>query len=87
MFAFCVSYGVPSATFAVSGVGQPASCACLGNWSSLVRSDPSGFVAVVAIPALSFQSLLAGVTLGDASSCCVEEEALADVRSTDARSA
>jgi len=43
------------------GVGHPASVTCLGSWSSLVRSEPSGFVAVVAIPGVSFQSLALGV--------------------------
>ena len=36
------------------GVGYSA--ACLGSWSSRERVDPSGFMPVVAIPALSFQS-------------------------------
>jgi hypothetical protein len=45
------------------GVAHPlTSCACLGNWSSLVLVEPSGFVAVVAMPGVSFQSRLEGVT-------------------------
>ena len=38
--------------------GPEASAATLGNWSSRVRSDPSGFVPVVAMPGVSFQSRL-----------------------------
>ena len=42
------------------GVGH-IEAAWRGNWSSLVRSDPSGFVPVVAMPGLSFQSRELGV--------------------------
>jgi len=45
------------------GVGPEAvaRAACLGNWSSLVLSLPSGFVPVSLIPGVSFQSRLEGV--------------------------
>ena len=50
-------------TFSLAvGVAHPARFACRGNWSSLERSEPSGFVAVVAMPAVSFQSRADGVT-------------------------
>ena len=45
----------------VFGVGQSASATCRGNWSSRVRADPSGFVASVAMPGVSFQSRLLAV--------------------------
>jgi hypothetical protein len=41
----------------VEVVGQPANVATRGNWSSRVRSDPSGLTPVVAMPGVSFQSL------------------------------
>jgi hypothetical protein len=41
--------------------GSPASVACRGNWSSLVRVEPSGFTPVVAMPGVSFQSRVEGV--------------------------
>ena len=43
------------------GVGHPASTACLGSMSVRERVEPSGFVPVVAIPGLSFQSRALGV--------------------------
>jgi hypothetical protein len=45
---FSVAAGEP-----VGGAPEAVSEACLGNWSSLVRSEPSGFVPVVAIPGVS----------------------------------
>jgi hypothetical protein len=55
-----------STSFA-TGVGQPASATTRGNWSSRVRSDPSGFVPVVAMPGESFQSRADAV--GQPASC------------------
>jgi hypothetical protein len=60
-------------------VGQPANCACLGNWSSRVR--PSS--VSVAMPGVSFQSRAEAVT----HPLCDEEQSLSDVRGADARSA
>jgi hypothetical protein len=50
---------------AACGVAHDVNWACLGNWSSLVRSVPSGLVPVVAIPGESFQSRVLGVAHGD----------------------
>jgi hypothetical protein len=58
--------GFSAARFPVAA-GEPfgsvpeANVACRGNWSSRVRVEPSGLTAVVAIPGVSFQSLLLGV--------------------------
>lgn len=41
--------------------GPETRAATRGNWSSLVRSEPSGFVPVVDIPGVSFQSLALAV--------------------------
>lgn len=78
-----VKLRVPSASFAIA-VGHPVSCACRGSWSRRVRSVPSGFVAVVAIPAESFQSLAEAVDQ-PVKVGCSEEGPLADVRCADAR--
>jgi hypothetical protein len=55
LLPFCA--GVPPGS-ELFGVPQPASAACLGNWSSRTRAVPSGLVASTAIPGVSFQSLL-----------------------------
>lgn len=44
------------------GVGQLVKVAWRGSISSLVRSEPSGLIPVVAMPAESFQSRALGVT-------------------------
>ena len=40
---------------------ESASETCRANWSSRERVDPSGFFPVLAMPVVSFQSLLLGV--------------------------
>ena len=57
--AFCVL--LRPCVSCACGVVHPASATCRGNWSSRVRADPSGFVASVAMPGVSFQSRLLAV--------------------------
>jgi len=52
-----------------------ANIAWRGNWSSRVRSLPSWFIPVVAIPAVSFQSRLAGVAHAARLDCAVSVSA------------
>ena len=73
---------VSSETIRCETDAEPARVATRANWSSLVRSDPSGLIPVVDIPAVSFQSLLDGVGHPN----CSPVASLADVRCADARS-
>jgi hypothetical protein len=45
----------------LGGSPETVNEACRGNWSSRVRSEPSGFVPVSLIPGVSFQSRPLGV--------------------------
>jgi hypothetical protein len=44
------------------GASVSIKTACRGSWSALLRTDPSGFVPVAAMPGESFQSRVEGVT-------------------------